>query len=153
MSNPVIDLIHQHGSVRNYKPEPIPDDWITKIISSAQRAATSSNLQTYSVLITTDPAKRKVLQEISGDQTHISQAPVFLTWCADFSRLGRVCKHQGYTLEAGYIENFLVAAVDTAIAMQNAALAAQSLGLGFLRMRSSPLRALLFLLSISRIFR
>jgi FMN reductase (NADPH) len=131
MSNPVIDLIHHHGSVRNYKPEPIPDDWIIKIISSAQRAATSSNLQTYSVLVTTDPAKKKVLQEISGDQKHIGQAPVFLTWCADFSRLDRVCNHQGYTLEAGYIENFLVAAVDTAIAMQNAALAAESLGLGF----------------------
>ncbi len=31
---------------------------------------------------------------------------------------------------AGYLENFLVAAVDAAIAMQNAALAAESLGLG-----------------------
>jgi FMN reductase (NADPH) len=69
--------------------------------------------------------------EISGGQAHISQAPVFLLWCADFSRLKRVCLHQGYELNADYLENFLVAAVDAAIASQNAGLAAESLGLGF----------------------
>lgn len=37
---------------------------------------------------------------------------------------------QGYTNEAGYIENFLLAVVDVSILMQNAALAAESLGLG-----------------------
>jgi FMN reductase (NADPH) len=131
MSTTIINLIHEHGSVRDYKPDPVPEDMINEIVAAAQRAATSSNLQTYSVVITTDPIKKQKLQEISGDQKHISQAPVFFTWCADFSRLKRACNHQGYSLEAGYVENFMVATVDAAIAMQNAALAAQSLGLGF----------------------
>jgi nitroreductase len=117
MTTPTIELIHHHGSVRKYKSQPVPEGWIEQIVAAGQRASTSSNLQTY--------------REISGGQKHISQAPVFLTWCADFSRLKRVCENQGYVLEAGYMENFVVGTVDAAIAMQNSALAAESLGLGF----------------------
>jgi FMN reductase (NADPH) len=131
VTTPTIELINHHGSARNYKPDPVPESWIKQIVSAGQRASTSSNLQTYSVVVTTDLDKRQKLQEISGGQEHISQAPVFLTWCADFSRLKRVCENQGYDLEAGYVENFMVGTVDAAIAMQNAALAAESLGLGF----------------------
>ncbi len=131
MSNPTIDLIHQHGSVRNYKPDPVPEDWIEQIVASAQRTSSSSNLQTYSVIVTTDPDKKAKIRDICSGQTHIFQAPVFLLWCADFSRLKRVCDHQGYELDAAYMENFMVATVDAAIVMQNAALAAESLGLGF----------------------
>lgn len=131
MTTPTIELINKHGSVRDYKKDPVPDNWIETIVSAGQRASSSSNLQTYSVVVTTDPEKKAKVQEISGGQSHIFQAPVFLLWCADFSRLKRVCDHQGYDIEAGYFENFMVATVDAAITMQNAALAAESLGLGF----------------------
>lgn len=131
MTNPTIELMHQHGSVRQYKPDPVPLEMIETILSAGQRAATSSNLQMYSVILTTDSQERNRLQEYCGGQVHISQAPVFLTWCADLSRLDRVCAARGYTQQAGYVENFLLAAVDAAIAAQNAGLAAESLGLGF----------------------
>ena len=131
MTSPTIELIYQHGSVRHYKPDPVPDSMIEEIIAAGQRASTSSNLQTYSVVMTTDRDKTKVIQEITGGQEHITQAPVFLLWCADFSRLQRVCSHQGYSINVGHIENFLVGTVDAAIASQNAGLAAESLGLGF----------------------
>jgi len=131
MTTPTIELIHQHGSVRAYKSDPVPYSMVEEIVAAGQRASTSSNLQTYSVIATTDKAKIKKLQEITGGQKHITQAPVFLVWCADFSRLKRVCTHQGYSVNANHIENFLVAAVDAAIASQNAGLAAESLGLGF----------------------
>ena len=130
MNNPTIEVIKRHGSVREYKQDPLPEEWIEIIITAGQRASTSSNLQTYSAVVTTDPDKKNKLQEISGGQKHISQAPVFILWCADFSRLKRVCDLQGYKIEAGYMENFMVATVDAAIAMQNAALAAESMGLG-----------------------
>jgi FMN reductase (NADPH) len=70
------------------------------------------------------------LQELYGGQQHIGQAPLFLTWVADLSRLDRVCAGRGYLQQAAHVENFLQAAVDTAIAAQNAALAAEALGLG-----------------------
>ncbi|MBN2043845.1 MAG: NADPH-dependent oxidoreductase [Anaerolineales bacterium] len=130
MTNSTIDLMHQHGSVRSYKSDPVPRQMIETITAAGQRASTSSNLQMYSVVVTTGKAKRKRLMELCGNQKHIAQAPVFMTWCADLSRLERVCQLQGYQHESGNVENFLLAAVDVSLVMQNAALAAESLGLG-----------------------
>lgn len=130
MTTSSIEQIHRHWSVRDYKPDPVPRDLVETIVAAGQRASTSSNLQTYSVVAVTDPARKARLAELCGDQRQIHQAPVFLAWCADRSRLERICEARGYEQEAGYVEDFLVAAVDAALAMQNAALAAESLGLG-----------------------
>jgi len=130
MSTPTIEQIHRHFSVRAYKPDAVPADLVETVVVAGQRASTSSNLQTYSVVAVTDPAKIERLAELSGGQKQIRQAPVFLTWCADLSRLDRICRARGYEQVAEHVESFLVAAVDAALAMQNAALAAESLGLG-----------------------
>ena len=74
--------------------------------------------------------RRARLAELCGNQAHIAQAPVFLAWCADLSRLDRICQARNHTHVAEYVENFLLSTVDAAIVMQNAALAAESLGLG-----------------------
>jgi len=131
MTTPTIELIYKHGSVRQYKSNPVSDALVEEIVAAGQRASTSSNLQTYSVVATTDSSKINQIQGITGGQKHISQAPVFLLWCADFSRMKRTCFHQGYQINADCIENFLVGTVDAAIASQTAGLAAESLGLGF----------------------
>ena len=131
MENPIIESIHNHGSVRNYKSTPVDRAKVETIVQSGQRAATSSNLQMYSVIVTSSLEEREKLQAFCGGQAHISQAPVFLTWCADLSRLGRICQDLGYQQQSSHTENFLLAVVDTAIAAQNAGLAAESLGLGF----------------------
>jgi len=148
MASPTISQIHAHGSVRSYKSNPIPKEMVETIIAAGQRASTSLNLQMYSVVAITDAGKRKRLRELCGGQAHIEQAPVFLAWCADLGRLQRACKLQGYTQEAGYIENLLLAIVDTAIAMQNSALAAESLRLGICcigGIRSNPKEIINFL--------
>jgi FMN reductase (NADPH) len=153
MTTPTIELIRQHGSVRHYKPDGVPQALIEEIVSAGQRAATSSNLQMYSVVVTTDDEKRQRMQMFCGNQKHISQSPVFLTWCADLSRLDRICRARGYTQEAGYVENFLLAAVDVAVAAQNAGLAAESLGLGFCyigAIRNNP-REVIRLLGLPRL--
>jgi FMN reductase (NADPH) len=103
---------------------------VETVVAAGQRASTSSNLQTYSVVAVTDAGKRERLRALCGNQNHITQAPVFLTWCADLSRLDRICRRYGYEQVTDYVESFLVAAVDAALAMQNVALAAESLGLG-----------------------
>jgi FMN reductase (NADPH) len=125
-----IDQIYQHGSIRKYKEEPVPTPMIEAIIAAAQRSSTSSNLQTYSVVAVTDRNRREELASLCGNQRHIRQAPVFLAWCADLSRLDRVCKIREYRQVTSYVENFIVSAVDAAIAMQTATLAAEALGLG-----------------------
>ena len=130
MNNPTLDLLHRHASVRHYKPDPLPASVIETIVSAGQCASTSSNMQTYTVIAVTDPAKRQHLAELCGNQKHIVEAPVFLAWCADLARLDRACQLRGYVQETGYIESLLIAATDVVIAAQNAALAAESLGLG-----------------------
>ena len=153
MTNPTIELIHQHGSVRHYKTDPLSREMIETIVAAGQRAATSSNLQMFSVVALTDLEKRTQMQAYCGGQKHISQAPVFLTWLADLSRLERICKARGYTQQAGMVENFLLAAVDAVIAAQNAGLAAQSMGLGFCyigAIRNNP-REVIRLLKLPRL--
>ncbi len=128
--NPTLDLMHRHGSVRRYRPDPVSSDMVTEIVRAAQRASTSSNLQMWTVIAVTGAEKRGRLAELCGNQSHILDAPVFLAWCADLARLDRACELRGYTQVTEYVENFLVAATDAVIASQQAALAAESFGLG-----------------------
>jgi len=127
MPAPIIDLIHCHGSVRKYRPDPIPAETIEALVLAGQRASTSSNLQMTSVVAVTDAATRTRVSELCGGQAHIAQAPVFLAWCADLQRLDRACELRGIDQVTDYVENFLVAAVDVAIAAQNAEMAANLL--------------------------
>lgn len=129
MASPTIDLMHRHGSVRTYKPDPVPVELIGTLVSAAQRASTSSNLQVVSVIAVTEAAKRARLAELCG-QEQVAQAPVVLVWCADLRRLDRACALRGSTQVTDYVENFLVGVLDVGIAAQNGALAAESLGLG-----------------------
>ncbi|MBC8505987.1 MAG: NADPH-dependent oxidoreductase [Anaerolineales bacterium] len=130
MSNATIELLHKHGSVRNYKVDPVLKQMVETIVAAGQRASTSSNMQMYSVVATSDQDKRNRLMELCGGQKQIGLAPVFLAWCADLSRIARICEMQGYDNESGYLENFVLSVVDVSIMMQNAAIAAESLGLG-----------------------
>ncbi len=129
-TNPTLSLMHEHGSVRRYRPDPVPPETVAAIVYAAQRASTSSNLQMWTVIAVTGAAKRERIAALCGNQRHVAEAPVFLAWCADLARLDRVCQLRGYTQITEYVENFLVAAMDAAIAAQNGALAAESLGLG-----------------------
>jgi len=130
MSTPTIEQLYKHYSVRSYKPDPVSRTDIETVVAAGQRASTSSNLQTYSVVVVTDEAKRYALSKLCGGQTSIQEAPVFMAWCADLTKLDRACELRGYTHVHSHVENFLVAAVDAALAMQNAAVAAESMGMG-----------------------
>ena len=148
-----IELIERHGSVRRYKPDPVPREMVQQIISAAQQSSTSSNLQMYSVVAVTGTEKKSEMATLCANQNFIREAPVFLAWCADLSRLKRICERQGYEQESRYVENFLMATVDTAILMQTAALAAESLGLGICfvgAIRNNP-REVIKLLDLPRL--
>jgi nitroreductase len=150
VSTSTLELIHRHGSVRHYRPDPVPSEMVETIAAAAQRSSTSSNLQMMSVIAVTDAEQRKRLAELCGNQSHIAEAPVFMAWCADLNRLDRVCQLRGYKQVTEYAENFLLATVDTAIASQTAALAAESLGLGICyigSIRNNP-RAVIELLAL-----
>jgi FMN reductase (NADPH) len=130
--NEVISLIKNHRSIRKFKNEPVTEEQLNEIISAAQCASTSSNVQAYSVIAATDPALKKQLAELAGNQAYIEECPVFLIWCADLHRLDQVTAGHmaGRDSYVDSTENFIVATVDAALAAQTAAVAAESLGLG-----------------------
>jgi FMN reductase (NADPH) len=152
MDTPTIQLMHRHGSVRKYKPDPVPVEMVETIVAAAQRGSTSSNLQLVSVVAVTEAATRARLAEICG-QEHVAQAPLVLVWCADLRRLDRACELRGYTQVTDYVENFLLCAVDVGIAAQNGALAAESLGLGMCYLGSirNNCQAVIELLNLPRL--
>ena len=128
--NDTLGLLLNHRSIRGYRPDPLPMGTLETLIAAAQSAATSSNMQTWSVVAVADPEKRKALAKIANNQKHIEQCPLFLVFLADLSRLDRMAATEGITFQGlPYAETFLVAAIDAALAAQNAVIAAESLGL------------------------
>ena len=128
--NETIATLLDHRSVRGFLPDPVPPGTLETLIAAAQSAATSSNMQLWSAIAVTDPAKRKVLAEIAGDQKHIEQCPLYVAFIADMSRNERMSRAEQVTFEnLPYLETFMVACIDAALAAQNAVIAAESLGL------------------------
>jgi nitroreductase len=129
--NEIIATMLGHHSVRAYKPDPLPPGTLERLIAAAQSASTSSNLQAWSVVAIEDAASKEVLYEVTGGQRYVRQAPVVLAWLADLHRLEVAAAYRDTKAEAlSYIEMFLVAAIDAALAAQNFVVAAESIGLG-----------------------
>lgn len=130
--NPTLQTLLAHRSVRAFLPsKPLPEGTLELLVAAAQSAATSSHLQTWSVLSLTDPALKAQAAQLAGDQSFVRDAPLFLVFCADLQRLAAVGDLRGTAGAAlGYTEMFLMASVDAALASQNASVAAEALGLG-----------------------
>ncbi len=130
-TNPVLEVLLNHRSVRAFLPDALEDGVLETIVAAAQSAPTSSNQQAWSVVAVRDPARKARLSALSGNQRFIEQAPVFLCWIADLSRLTRRGERHQRQLEGlDYLESFMVALADATLAAQNAVVAAESLGLG-----------------------
>ena len=129
--NPVLRTLLAHRSIRRYRPDPLPPGTLEMLGAAAQSAASSSNLQVWSAIALQDPARKAEAATLCGDQDFIRQAPLFLVFCADLARLAAASEREGLP-GAGldYLEMFLTAVIDPALAAQNAAAAAESLGLG-----------------------
>ncbi len=127
----VLETQLSHRTVRRYLSDPLADHVVPTLVAAAQSAPTSSNLQLWSVVAVTDPARRSRLAELAGDQEHVRTAPLLLVWLADLARARALGEREGVRLEAtDYLETTVVAFLDAALAAQNAVVAAESLGLG-----------------------
>ncbi|CCJ50470.1 nitroreductase family protein [Bordetella parapertussis] len=127
----MLSLLLSHRSVRAYADTPLDDAVLTALTAAAQSAATSSNLQAWSLVAVTDPARKARLAELAGSQPHVVQCPLFLVWLADLSRLARVAAGRNAPAAAlPFLELYTLALVDAALAAQNAVVAAEALGLG-----------------------
>ncbi|MFT4268552.1 MAG: nitroreductase family protein [Xenophilus sp.] len=129
--NPVLEALLSHRSVRAFLPDALPPNALETLVAAAQSAPSSSNLQTWSVIAVQSQARRERLAALTGPQPHLATAPLVLAWLADLSRIGRIARRGGRTAGGlDYLDTFLMAAIDAALAAQNAVAAAASLGLG-----------------------
>lgn len=120
-----------HQSVRDYEPAPLPEGAVEVALAAASSAATSCNLQNWSVIVVTDVQTRTRLAELAGNQDFIKVAPVFLAWIVDHSRLARLAEQEKLGQVAlDYEEAHLMAVLDVGLAAQNAVTAFESMGLG-----------------------
>ena len=129
--NDHISSLLTHRSVRSYLSKPLPKGTLETLIAAAQSAASSSNLQLWSVVAVEDPARKERLSVLARNQAHIRQVPLFLVWLADLSRARNIAESRNSTSDGlDYLETFLTGAIDATLAAQNAVAAAESLGLG-----------------------
>ena len=120
-----------HRSVRHYSDEPVSEDCIASLIGAAQSAATSSNLQLWSVVSVQDAARREEMAMLCGNQSQVREAAWYLCFLADHHRIRRAARQAGETGEGlDYNEFFTMAVVDVALAAERLVCAAEAVGLG-----------------------
>ena len=120
-----------HRSVRRFTSAPVTDAQLQAMVAAAQSAATSSNLQPWSVIAVSDRVRKARLAALAAEQQFIDDAPLFLVWIADLGRARRLAQRAASPLDgADYLETTIIGFIDTALAAQNAVIAAESIGLG-----------------------
>ncbi len=121
----------RHRSVRSYADKPIPEAWVQALIGIAQGAATSSNLQLWSVISIQDPVKREGIAHLADNYSHIKNAPWFFAFIADHYRLKAAAAAVGEAAEGlDYAEFYTMAIIDVALAAERFVCAAETLGMG-----------------------
>ncbi len=126
----MLDLLHSHRTVRKYSEKPVESQLLKQLLEAACRASNTGNMQTYSVIVTTDNELKEKLSPAHFNQPMVKQAPVVLTFCADFNRFSKWCNQRD--AEPGYdnFQSFIAAAIDAMLVAQTFCIAAESAGLG-----------------------
>ncbi|WP_372369324.1 nitroreductase family protein [Candidatus Uabimicrobium sp. HlEnr_7] len=126
----IFQIIENHRSIRKYKSAPVADDLLEKILNAGLRASSSGNMQTWSVVITSDLEIRKRLFKAHFEQEMLLEAPLLFTFCSDFHRMRRWVKLREAPDNFDNLMSFMIGAIDATLASQNVALAAEAKGLG-----------------------
>lgn len=135
--NPMVETLLGHKSVRTFLPDDLPEGALETMIAAAQSASNSSALNQWSVVAVSDPSLKQhiadtVARTVPTDRIPwIEEAPVLLLWVADLSRGAEITREKGgEPVALDYLDSFLMASIDATLAAQNAAIAAESIGLG-----------------------
>lgn len=123
--NETIKTIQQmHTTHGNFSDREIPDSEIQTILQTAVRAASASNMQSYSIVVVKDRTKMKQLCGYQGS--------CLLVYCIDYNRWIASAQSLGYTYCPDSMVDFVTGGVNTILAVQTALIAARSLGIDYL---------------------
>jgi nitroreductase len=123
----VLSAIKTRRSVRHYRGDMVNEEDLSAVLEAARWAPSWANTQCWRFVVVRDPAvKAKLAGTLNPGNpatAAITEAPIVIAACAELGRAGykrgEVCTDKG--------DWFMF---DVALAMQNLALAAHSLGLG-----------------------
>ena len=124
-----IRLLRDRRSIRKFTNDPVPEATVEAVLEAAFRAPTSSNIQSYSVVVVRDQKAKDELAVATGNQRHVAETPVFLGFCADLTRIAHALEINGHSIDDNNLETCLVSSLDAALVGMSAELAAGSLGL------------------------
>jgi len=117
----LFEAIRNRRSVRAFKPEPVSDELLNKILEAARWAPSAGNCQPSDFIIVKDPEVKKDLCVAALYQDFIEEAPVNIVVCANEERSAGTYGNRGRRLYC---------LLDAAAATQNLLLAVHALGLG-----------------------
>ena len=121
MTKDVIVAILERRSVRKFKPEPVPQATIGRIMEAAQWAPSAGNLEPWEFYVVLNQETKKKLYAAARNQNFVLEAPVVIVVCAVPDMSAKVYGERGRSLYC---------LQDTAAAVQNIMLAATGYGLG-----------------------
>ncbi|MFD0898462.1 NADPH-dependent oxidoreductase [Loigolactobacillus binensis] len=128
--NETIQQQLDHRTIRAFTEQPIAPALISQLVAVAQHTATSHFQQAFSVISVTDPAEKKQIAAISG-QNYVADNGHLFIFIADQHRNQQIGVEMGQPKNhLGSADRFLAAWSDASLAVQNTVVAAESLGLG-----------------------
>lgn len=128
--NSSTDFLLNRRTIRKYSTQPVSDELLTEILNEGCRTSTTGNMQVYSIIITRDIVKKAELLPLHFNQKMITEAPVVLTFCADFNRFNKWCLENKATPGYDNFLSFMTAAIDALLVAQTVCISAEARGLG-----------------------
>ena len=113
------EVIRTRRSVRSYKPDPVPEDVLKRVLDAARIAPSGSNRQPWRFIVVKDPEVKRRLAEACDGQMFIAEAPLVIAACGFNIHYNRGRYMGDYSM-----------LVDVAIAFTHLILAARAEGLG-----------------------
>ncbi len=122
--------VKERRTIRKYLQKDISEDLLNDLLETSCRTATVGNMQVYSIVVTRDALMKEKLAPAHFNQPMVKQAPVVLTFCADFNRFSQWCRERN--AEPGYdnLLSFLNAVTDALLVAQTFCTLAEAAGLG-----------------------
>lgn len=128
--NQTIRELYERKSVRVFTGEKISEENKKTILKAATQAPTAGNQQLYTIIDVTSGELKEKLAETCDHQPFIAQADMVLVFVADCQKWYEGFCEVGAEPRKPGVGDLMLAVTDTAIAAQNAVVAAQSLGIG-----------------------
>jgi len=124
------DYLLSRRTIRKYSSKPVDDTTLDSLLNKGCRSSTTGNMQVYSIIVTRDEVMKQNLAPLHFNQKMITEAPVVLTFCADFNRFNKWCRLR--KAEPGYDNflSFMTASIDALLVAQTVCVAAEAEGLG-----------------------